>query len=60
MKEKLSWFDKMMAAVTFAEANEHSTGKEFVTTTQRKPEMKETRKEYDAILTTDMHGAEVR
>ena len=60
MKEKLSWFDKMMAAVTFAEANEHSAGKEFVATTQQKPETKEKRKEYDAILTTDIHGAEVR
>lgn len=60
MKEKLSWFDKMMAAVTFAEANEHSAGKEFVATTQRKPETKEKRTEYDAILTTDIHGAEVR
>jgi hypothetical protein len=60
MKEKLSWFDKMMAAVTFAEANEHHAGKEFLTGTGRRVEKKEKCKECDAILTPDMHGAEVR
>jgi len=59
MKEKLSWFDKMMAAVTFAEANEHTAGKEFVTTTRHTSEKKKKCTECDAILTTDMHGAEV-
>ena len=60
MKEKLSWFDKVMAAVTFAEANEHTAGKEFLTTTKRKSEKNERCKECDAILASDMHGAEVR
>ena len=31
MKTKLSWFDRIMAAVTFAEANEHAQGKMFLT-----------------------------
>ena len=36
MKEKLTLFDKMMAAITFAEANEHNAGKEFVTSSPQK------------------------
>ena len=60
MKEKLSWFDKMMAAVTFAEANEHNAGREFLTGTGRKAEKKEKGKEREAILATDLHGAKVR
>ena len=60
MKEKLSWFDRMMAAVTFAEANEHAKAKEFLTTTAKVAEKEGRCRECDAILTTDLHGAEVR
>jgi hypothetical protein len=60
MKQKLSWFDKFMAAVTFAEANEHNRAIEFLPATGRKSERKQQCKECDAILTTDLHGAEVR
>ncbi|MDH4320526.1 MAG: hypothetical protein OEV73_03415 [Desulfobulbaceae bacterium] len=32
MHKRLSMFDKIMAAVTFAEANEHTTAREFAKT----------------------------
>jgi len=60
MKEKLSWFDRIMAAVTFAEANEPDVGKEFLTGTVRKSEREQKCKECDAILTHDLHGVEVQ
>jgi len=60
MKEKLSWFDRVMAAVTFAEANEHSVGKEFLTGAAPMPERQKHCKECDAILTSDLQGAEIQ
>lgn len=59
MKEKLSWFDRVMAAVTFAEANEPEKGKEFLTTTAKIAETEGKCRECDAILTTELHRAEV-
>lgn len=60
MKEKLSWFDRIMAAVTFAEANEPEVGKEFLTTSVDNTVKQQKREECDAILATDMHGAEAQ
>ena len=59
MKTKLTWLDRMMAAVTFAEANEQEFGKKFLTDTGRKSEKTENCKECDVVLATDLHGAEV-
>ena len=59
MKTKITWFDKVMAAVTFAEANEPDLGKEFLSGTARKPGKEQISKERDDILATDLHGAEV-
>jgi hypothetical protein len=58
MKTKLSWFDRIMSAVTFAEANEHTRAKEILDTTGLKSEKEKKCTECDAILTTDMHGVE--
>jgi len=30
MNDKLNWFDKVMSAVTFAEAGEHDTAREIL------------------------------
>jgi len=58
MKTKLSWFDRIMSAVTFAEANEHTRARDILVTTGRKSEKEKKCTECDAILTTDMHGVE--
>lgn len=60
MKKKLSWFDKLMAAVTFAEANEHDTAKEFLIPTGNKTATKKECKDCDALFSSDMHSAELR
>jgi len=59
MKTKITWFDRIMAAVTFAEANEQETGEKFLTGSGRKSERKQQCKECDTVLATDLHGAEV-
>ncbi|KPK00703.1 MAG: hypothetical protein AMJ60_00160 [Desulfobacterales bacterium SG8_35] len=59
MKEKLSWFDRIMAAVSFAEANEHEVGREFLPGTGRTTEKKEKFEKCEAVLTSDLHGAEL-
>ena len=53
MKTKLSWFDRIMTAVTFAEANEHAQGKSFLTTPDGKSEKRRKCKECDDILATE-------
>ena len=60
MKTKITWFDKLMAAVTFAEANEGHTGEKFLTGSGRKSERQQKCKECNTVLATDLHGAEVR
>ena len=59
MNEKLSWLDRIMAAITFAEANESDVGKDFLTGTVSKTEKKHKCAECDDLLTADLHGAEV-
>jgi hypothetical protein len=59
MKTKITWFDRIMAAVTFAEANEQDAGKTFLTVTGRKTAREQKCKKCDTVLTTDLHGAEV-
>jgi hypothetical protein len=57
MKTTITWLDRMMAAVTFAEANEHA-GKGFLAGTERKSVREQKCKECNAVITTDLHGAE--
>ncbi len=59
MKTKISWFDRIMVAVTFAEANEQDAGKTFLTGTGRKTVREHKCTKCDTVLTTDLHGAEV-
>ena len=59
MKTKITWIDRIMAAVTFAEANEHDVGREFLPLTGRKSERNEKCTECEGVLTADLHGAEV-
>ena len=59
MKTKITWFDRIMAAVTFAEANEQDTGKSLLTDSGRKTNRASKCKECNTVLTTDLHGAEV-
>lgn len=60
MKTKITWFDRMMAAVTFAEANEHDAGKGFLAGTEHKSVTEQTSKECDVVLTADLHGVEAQ
>lgn len=46
MKRKLTWFDRLMAAVTFAEANEHVTAKKM----QEKEDCLEYSNERNSVL----------
>ena len=57
MKTKLTWFDRIMAAVTFAEANEHTKGKDFLTP-GNKTTGENKCKECDDMLTCDLNGVE--
>jgi hypothetical protein len=52
MKTKISWFDRIMAAVTFAEANEHAQGKMFLIP-DGELEKKQNCKECEVVLTTE-------
>jgi len=59
MKTKITWFDRIMAAVTFAEANEQETGERFLTGRGLKSERKQKCKGSGTVLARDLHGAEV-
>ena len=59
MKTKITWFDRIMAAVAFAEADEQDTGKTFLTDTGHRTAREQKYKKCDTVLTADLHGAEV-
>ena len=56
METRITWFDRIMAAATFAEANEQETGIKLVAGTGRKSEKTPHCKECDAVLVTDLQG----
>lgn len=60
MKTKLTWFDRIMAAVTFAEADEAAEANRFLTQTECKSEKKQKCRECDVIITSDLHGVEAQ
>ena len=60
MQEKLSWFDRMMAAVTFAEADEPEVGRELADGITCKSEKKQRCEECSGVLGTDLQGAEAQ
>lgn len=57
MKTKITWLDRIMAAVTFAEANEQAEGEKFLTGTIRKSEKEQKAKNSNAALAADLRGA---
>lgn len=59
MKRNLSWFDKTMAAVTFAEANEHTAGKKFLTITDGDSGKVQKCKKGDVALAPDLRCVEI-
>ena len=56
MKTKITWFDRVMAAATFAEANEHETAKEFLAGAVNVAENKNRCKDCDANYAADTNG----
>lgn len=60
MKTKLSWFDRIMAAVTFAEANEAAKGRTFLSGPDETVDRKAAARKSGVVLTTDLQGAEAR
>jgi hypothetical protein len=59
MKTKITWFDRVMAAATFAEANEHETAKEFLISTGTTPGNKLHCEDRDACRGPEPHNAKV-
>ena len=57
MKTKITWIDRVMAAATFAEANEHETAKEFLISTGKTPGNKHHCEDRDACRGREQHGA---
>jgi hypothetical protein len=58
MKTKLTWFDRIMTAVAFAEANESATAKKILNTTAYRQKKERKYKECDAVLSTELNGVE--
>lgn len=57
MKIKLSWFDRIMTAAAFAEANEHGTAKKFLIGAENMSENKSNCKGCDVVLANQLQGA---
>jgi len=57
MKTKITWFDRIMAAATFAEANEHETAKELLSGAVNMSKNRNHCKDCDASYAVDMNGA---
>ena len=60
MKTKLTWFDRIMAAVTFAEANEPVEADHLLTGTKCESDKEEQCHERDVIITTDLQGIQAQ
>jgi hypothetical protein len=58
MKTKLTWFDRIMAAATFAEANEHRVAKQILDTMVCVSETGRKCKECEQLLSSELNGAE--
>lgn len=60
MKRKLTWFDRLMTAVTFAEADEHDTGLKVLATPDTDAEKDKMAEPNEITLPADLHGAEIQ
>ena len=58
--KKLSWFDKFMTAVTFAEANELDVAKNYLNGCELIPTKEQKEAGCGFVLTNDLRGAEVQ
>lgn len=58
MKTKLTWLDRIMAAVTFAEANEHAAAGELLKGRGNTEKYRTECPECGCILGSDLQGAE--
>lgn len=59
MKTKLTWFDRIMAAVTFAEADERAEGLVYLVDSDDSRKPKAAEKGCNDIPLADLHSAEV-
>jgi hypothetical protein len=60
MKQKITWFDRIMAAVSFAEADEPATARGILTDIAHTPEKREKCKDHDVLLAPDMQGVDCK
>ena len=60
VKKKLSWFDRMMVAVTFAEANEPAKAKEHVPEISSSPVKHNGTRKNEILISTKLHAAETK
>ena len=60
MKKKLSWLDRMMVAITFAEANEPTKAKEYVPEISKRPVKHNGTRKNEILISTKLHAAETK